>query len=221
MTGAATMLAIVTVTAALFGLAVWRLAIPREGWTLLAAALVFALAGYAWQGRPELPAAPGSSAEQASIPPGGLIDLRRALFGGVVPPSSFVSLADGFARAGDYARAAEFLNSAVAANPQDIEARVALGVALVLQGDGVVTPAARHAVREARERMPSHPAPHYFEGLNAAQEGNLLEAREAWMQALELAPEDAPYRPAIMAQLVQLERLLPRSAEQARPTAPR
>ena len=50
--------AVAALALAAFALAVLVMKLPRHGLTLFGAALVFGLAGYAWQGSPGQPSAP-------------------------------------------------------------------------------------------------------------------------------------------------------------------
>ena len=93
------------------------LLIAREGrrvWTLLASALVFALAGYAWQGSPDQPGAPTRSVSDVSPASEALIETRRRFYNveGIMP-SRFVVTADGFSRRGRHVDAAGLLRTRV------------------------------------------------------------------------------------------------------------
>ena len=96
---------IVALAAAAFAVAVLALRLPKSGWTLMGAALLFGLSGYALQGSPGLAGSPKSAA--ADLAPEGteLVEARRAIYG-PAPPSRFVTVADGFARRGQFADAA-------------------------------------------------------------------------------------------------------------------
>ena len=53
-------LILILLAAAAMGLALWR-GFPKPLWTMLGAALALGGVGYAWQGRPSLPASPPST----------------------------------------------------------------------------------------------------------------------------------------------------------------
>ena len=53
-----TWLPVIVLAAVTFAIAAFVLRTPKRGWTLIAAVLVFGLAGYALQGSPDLAAAP-------------------------------------------------------------------------------------------------------------------------------------------------------------------
>ena len=56
-------LAVLALAALGFRFAVWLFGLARSGWTLFGAALLFGLTGYAQQGSPGQPAAPGAGPE--------------------------------------------------------------------------------------------------------------------------------------------------------------
>lgn len=216
-----TWLVILALAGAGFALASVLFGLPRSAYALLGVALTLGLAGYAWQGSADLPGAPTS--ERAVAPPGqeAMIAARRAMFGGNIPPARYVAVADGFARRGQTQDAAGFLKLAIGQDPRNAEAWVALGNALVAHAQGTPTPAAIEAYKRAEQLAPRSPAPHYFAGLALLRTGRAPEARRAWDAALERVPADAPYRPIIVEQRAQLERLIEAmAARQAQGAAP-
>lgn len=189
-------------------LAVFVLRIPRGAITLLAATLLFGLAGYAWQGSPGMPAAPGIVAPS----PPGLDELsvksRREFYDASSLPSRFLITSDAFARRGDHIRAAAFANSAIRENPRDSEAWTALGNALVEHADGRLTPAALDAFRQGANAAPLDPAPQFFLGFALLREGSLERALLIWEQILQAAPENARWRPAMAERVERLRTVL-------------
>ena len=119
-------LAILALAVAGFAFAAFVLKLPRSSWTLFAAALLFGLAGYATQGAPDQPAAPKTA--QALDPGSGeaMVEARKEFYDEGVLPSRYVVTADGFARRGQYRDAIDFLRNAVAENPNDSQAWVAM-----------------------------------------------------------------------------------------------
>lgn len=199
---------ILLVAAAAFVIAAAVLRLPRAGWALFGAALLFGLTGYALQGQPGLAGSPKDPAPVASESGEALIIARRALFDPNQPPSRYVTVADGFARRGQYDDAAGFLRSAVQQNPRDTEAWLALGMALVEHADGVPTPAARYAFARAEASRPGHPGAAYFLGLAMLRAQQPQETRAIWARLIESAPADAPWLPAMRERLGQLDALL-------------
>ena len=104
--------------------------VAREGrrvWTLLASALVFALAGYAWQGSPDLEASPRQAVRDVSPASEALIEARKRFYSSEgIQPSRFVVTADAFSRQGQHADAVGLLRNGVSENPEDGEAWLAL-----------------------------------------------------------------------------------------------
>lgn len=190
------------------------LRLPRAGYTLLGAALLFGLAGYALQGSPGAPASPGRPAADARQTGELLVKARREFFDPAVLPSRFLITSDAYARRGDHLRAAGFAQSAVEENSSDVEAWTALGNALTEHAGGQLTPAALHAYGQAENRAPGSPAPGYFLGLAMLRSGQPGRARAIWAELVAQAPADAQWRPALAERLARLDRLLAQGPEQ-------
>lgn len=191
-----------------FAFAAIVLRLPKGGYTLLGAALLFGLAGYALQGSPGEPSAPAAPIAESNVTGELLVEARREFFNREVQPSRFLVTADAFARRGDHSRAAGFARSAVKDNPGDAEAWTALGNALVEHAGGQLTSAALHAYGQAERRAPGNPAPGYFLGLAYLQGGQAERTREIWAELLTGAPADAPWRPVLAERLARLDALL-------------
>lgn len=194
--------------AAAFLIAAFVLRLPRSGWTLFAAALLFGLAGYAFQGSPGMVGAPKISDESSNGGNLALVEARRQMFNPDRAPSRFVTVADGFARRGQFEDAVNILSGAVSENPDDGEAWLALANALVEHAEGLLTPAALHAYERAQTALPGHPAPAYFLGVSLIRSGKPMEARQLWAATLDRAPTDAPWRPEMEQRLTRLDDLL-------------
>ena len=191
-----------------FLIGVFALKLPRGGYTIVGAALVFGLAGYATQGMPGLPDAPGSRSDRDDATGELIVEARREFFDPATLPSRSMITSDAFARRGDYENAAGFARSATQDNPNDIEAWTALGNALVEHAGGQLTPAAIYAYGQAETRAPAQAAPGYFIGLSLLRSGQPQRTREIWAELLAAAPQDAPWRPALAERLGRLENLL-------------
>jgi cytochrome c-type biogenesis protein CcmH len=127
----ATLLAVAALTVAAFALAALLFKLPREAWTLFGAALVFGLAGYAWQGSPGLPAAPKTATASDNGTGEAMVEGRASLFSRTLPPPAYIVTSDAFARRGQFADAAAILQKGLSDNPRDLEGWLALGLALV------------------------------------------------------------------------------------------
>lgn len=186
----------------------------RGLWTLLGAIVVFGLAGYAWQGSPDYPAAPAKSSGEESAGNVGLVDARREFFSPSNASSSFVVFADGFARKGDFGRAARILQGTVAKNPDDGEAWLALGIALVEHAGGRMTKPAEFAMAQARAKLPGNPGPAFFEGVNTLRDGDLVQTRKLWVEGLQQSKDGAEGREFVAERVLGLDRLVEGMAAQ-------
>lgn len=198
----------IALAGALFLVAAFALRLPRAGWAAFGAALLFGLAGYAFQASPGMPSAPKAAAPEASETSAAMIDARREMFASSMPAGDFVVIADGFARRGQYGDAAEMLRGVVRENPANAEAWVALGHALIEHADGNPTPAAIYAFARAEKAAPGHPAPPYFLGLALLRVGRLEDTRALWAQTIADAPEDAEWLAPMRERLERLDALI-------------
>ena len=197
-----------------FLMAVFVIKLPRSAWALFGAALLFGLAGYALQGSPGLGGSPKIAQSQSNAGNLALVDARRQMFNPDRAPSRYVTVADGFARRGQFQDAAGILSGAVSQNSNDGEAWLALANALVEHADGSLTPAALYAYGQAQTVLPGHPGPSYFLGVSLIRSGRPLEARQLWADTLERAPADAPWRPQMEERLSRLDELLLQSVSE-------
>lgn len=211
-----TWLAVILLAAVALAFAVFALRLPRQGWTLFAAVLVFGLAGYTLQGSPELPAAPKSAQAVEQQSGEVIVSARRALFDPDMPPPGFLTLSDGFARRGRYEEAAQLLRNGLAENPDFGEGWLALANALVEHAGGRVTPAALFAFERADQTLDGHPGPAYFRGVAHLRSGEPAEAKEVWSHLLQKSPADAPWREDLAARIEQIDALIAQAS--AEPT---
>ncbi len=201
-------LSVILLAGAAFAAAVFLLKVNRGGWSLLGAALLFGLTGYALQGSPGQPAAPGAAVERERLDGGLLVEGRREFFDTSQLPSRWTLTGDGFARRGDYAQASGFYRSATQENPQDSEAWLALGIALVEHAEGNLTPGALYAFERAQQLDEDNGGPRYFLGVSWLRAGDAARAVELWRDALESAPEAAGWREALALRLERLESMI-------------
>lgn len=203
---------ILIIAVVVLGVMVFVLKLPRTGWEITAAALLFGVSGYALQGHPSQPGAPQAPVENAKLADETLLKERQQMGAAFGQGQTWLVLADALTRQGQYGAASEVLRKAISKSPNDADLWVALGNALVGHTDGVITPAAQFAFQKAANIAPDHPGPPFFMGLALAQTGRLAEARALWAQLLERSPADAPYRADLQARLQRLDSLI---AEQA------
>src|SRR3546814_4125023 len=81
--------------------------------------------------------------------------------------------------------------------PKDANLWLGLGNALMVHGNGILSPAAEFSFRKAIRLAPEQPAPAYFYGLALAQSGQLQQAEKIWGDLLARAPADAQWRPEL------------------------
>jgi len=199
---------ILLIAAVVFGVMAFVLKMPRSGWEITGAALLFGIAGYALQGHPGQAGAPHPAAESAKLADEALLKERQQMGSAFGKGQSWLILADALTRQGQFGAAADVLHNAIAKSPKDADLWVALGNALVGHSDGMITPAAQFAFQKAADIAPDHPGPPFFMGLALAQTGRLAEARTLWAQLLERSPPDAPYRADLEARLARLDSML-------------
>lgn len=191
------------------GVLLFVLKVPRGCREAVGSALLLGIAGYVTQGSPGLAGAPRDTAEPVSSNPKLLVELRAKVTNSGIPTNNhLVVIADGLARNGEYADAAEMLRGAVEEKPKDADAWVAMGNALVEHTGGALTPAALYAYRQAAKADPDAPGAPYFLGLAYAREGRLDETRALWLDLVKNAPEDASWRLPIAQQLMNLDELI-------------
>jgi cytochrome c-type biogenesis protein CcmH/NrfG len=186
--------------------AVWRFGrLDRSGLQLLAAALLLALAGYAWQGRPDLAGSPKAPPETQKVPDSAFAEMRQDMLGRFDTADRWLTIAEGFQRRGDTRGGAGLIRSGLREHPDNAILWIGYGNALVIHAGGLITPAAQLAFERAAQLAPDHPAPRFFFGLALAQSGRLDEAERTWRALLASAPPGAQWRPGVEAQLEQLE----------------
>ena len=204
-------LAVGALALAAFAFAVLALRLPRYGFTLFGAVLVFGLAGYAWQGAPGQPASPAAPAADTSNEGAAMVEGRAALFDRSRPPPAYLLTSDAFARRGQFADAAALLRGGLESNPRDQESWLALGMALVGHADGFVTPAALQAFSRAKAIAPDHPGAEYFLGFAYLQSGEVRAARNVWAGLVANSPPDAPWREGLEAEIARLDDMIARA----------
>jgi cytochrome c-type biogenesis protein CcmH len=171
----------------------------------IGAALLLALAGYAWQGRPELPGSPKPPPVRIAQDDSEFAQLREDMLGRFDRAAAWLTIAESYQRRGDTRGGAQIIKSALRESPDDADLWVGLGNALVVHGDGMMSPAAQLAFQRAQRLAPDHPGPRFFYGLALAQGGNFDEAERIWRRLLAEAPEEAEYRTTIQERLNALQ----------------
>src|SRR5690606_20770372 len=128
----------------------------------LAAALLFGLAGYAWQGSPAVPGKPVVACAAAQVRFDEALDEKRREIGERISRATpFLVMSDSYARRGETRDAANILLPALGKYPDDPHLWVGLGNALMAHGNGMMSPAANYAFRQALAVQPDGISPHY------------------------------------------------------------
>ena len=202
-------LAILSLTLVSFAIAAFTLRLPREGFAVFGAVLLFGLVGYAWQGSPGQPGSPKEPDIAVDRSSGDeMVSTRHQFFDSNIAKADFIVRADAFARQGKFSEASDFLRLGLRDNPQNIEGWIALGMALTAHADGVVTPASYYAYGKAREIDPSNPLPDVFLAESFLQTGQVRAARDTFARLLANAPEDAPWRTGVEQQVARLDQMI-------------
>lgn len=199
----------IAVAALALTVTIWLGRAPRAAWEVIAAALVFGLAGFAFQARPDQPGAPTAAAQDTAASGAAMVVARRRMnTGGATSGDRWLIPADALARQGQFADAAGMALGAVEQNPGSVDAWLAVANNLVAHAQGHLTPAALYAFDRARKADPAHPGPPYFMGLALAQNGLLAEGRTMWANLLARSPPDAPWRRDLTERLADLDQFI-------------
>jgi cytochrome c-type biogenesis protein CcmH len=183
--------------------------LPRTAWEISAAALLLGLAGYAWLGNPSLSGSPRSAQKTAAAAfDEDLVKQRRGLADRYGPAAPWLMISDGYGRRGQTREAANVLLSGLKETPKDANLWLGLGNALVAHGDGILSPGADYAFRQALRLEPEAPAPRYFYGLALAQAGQLKEARAQWAPLAAAAPDDSQVKAQLIANIARIDAIL-------------
>ena len=197
---------IVAALAVLTGLALgWFVRRDKAALQFLGAALLVALAGYAWQGHPSMAGRPKPPPQRKAVVESEFANIRQQMLGRFDRASAWLTMADGYQRAGDTEGAVQIIQSGLRDSPDDPDLWVGLGNALVLHANMMMTPAAQLAFQRAANIAPDHPAPRFFYGVALAQGGRFDEAERIWRQLLATAPADAQYRTLIEERLQAMQ----------------
>ena len=176
-------------------LILWRVGkLTRSGLELAGAALLLAVAGYAWQGSPDKPGTSVASREAMAKVDTATIQSRKDMMGQFGTEAQWLDFADTMTRMGETQGAVLAMRSGIRDNPKSADLWVGLGNALVAHGDGLISPAARFAFQHAAQLSPRHPAPPFFLGIALAQQGRNDEAAKLWTGLLNRSAKDAPWR---------------------------
>lgn len=190
--------------------------LPRSLWELAGAALLFGLAGYAWQGSPGLAGAPRAAVETAPRFDEELAKLRDSFGGQYGQTGQWLILSDGLARRGKTQEAANVIAAGLRARPDDAALWVGMGNALVLHGGGFISPSAEYSYNQAMRLAPQSAAAPFFYGLALADSGQYAPARKIWSDLRDKVPAESPLHAELTSYLARLDRILAGQAEAGR-----
>jgi cytochrome c-type biogenesis protein CcmH len=110
-----------------------------------------------------------------------------------------------YLRLGRFDDAVKARRNALRLNESTSEREVALGEALMLAADGVVTADAKAAFEKAAALDAGNAQARYFLGLSAEQDGNRSQAAEIWRALIAAAPADAHWIDFVRRALARIE----------------
>jgi len=185
---------------------------------------VAAVTTYGLLGSPDIPGAP--LAERLAAPPerGDVAILVRRVEEHLAKNPNdgqgYELLAPVYMRLGRPEDAVRAYAMAIRLLGPSAERQSALGEALTVGANGIVTADAVEAFKAAAALDPTEPRASYFLGLAAEQDGRPQEAARIWTAMAEQAPPNAPYLPMLRAALARVGAAAPASKAPAPPFAP-
>src|SRR3546814_17568862 len=136
---------LIVLMAALVFVALWRFGrFDKAALQFLGAALLIALAGYAWQGRPGLEGKPVPPPVREKLPDTAFAEVRGDMLGEFDVAAHWLTIADSYHRRGDTLNAAGVLGSALREHPNNAAPRAGLGNPLVPHAHATLPPAPAH-----------------------------------------------------------------------------
>jgi cytochrome c-type biogenesis protein CcmH len=191
--------------------------LPRITWEPLAAAILLAIAGYAYQGSPSQMGAPSNKVAEKSKAVEAVIDMRANMDQNFSNARPYLILSDSFARSGKYALAASYIRSGIRRHPKDADLWAGLGVQLILANDGKMSQPALLAFERVRKLSARHPAPDYFIGLDNVFEGKPDQALILWRKLLVDPPPNGKWVPKLESQVKGLAQMIDAASVPATP----
>jgi cytochrome c-type biogenesis protein CcmH len=191
--------------------------LPRISWEPLAAAILLAIAGYAYQGSPSQMGAPSAKVAQKSKVVEAVIDMRANMDQNFSYARLYLIPSDSFARSGNFSLAANYIRSGIKRYPKDADLWAGLAVQLILANDGKMSPPALLAFERVRKLSARHPAPDYFIGLDNVFEGRPDEALILWRKLLVDPPRNGKWMPKLESQVKGLTQMIDTASATATP----
>lgn len=180
---------------------------------------IVALPLYLKAGSPNLPdvplAARMANAEQTGDYEALVLKVEQHLAQNPDDLQGWQVLAPAYRRGERWADAAEAQRNIVRLSEPTAEAMADYGEALVLANQGIVSAEAHGIVGQALKLDPKLPKARFYDALALKQEGKSEEAKAAFEAFLKDTPEDAPWRPMLVAEMQDLSARPPALDSQA------
>lgn len=178
----------VAILAAAILLGLWRW-IGRDIGALqfVAAALLVACAGYAWQGRPSMAGVPKAQ-QSEQRPDSEFAILRREMLNQFDRAGAYLTTSEALLRDGNSLSAARMLHGQLERSPRDMALWLGYADALLAHAGGALTPASEMAFNRAAQVAPDHPAPRFFYALALAKIGQ-FDAAEQYLAQVMAMPQ--------------------------------
>ena len=125
----------------------------------------------------------------------------------------FQLIAPIYVRLGRFDDAARAYAATIRTLGDNADRRAALGQALVMAADGVVTADARGEFDKALAQDPKLPQARYFQAVAAEQDGDMPRAKTLWTALAADAPADAPWLATVRQHLDELDHPKPAVAQ--------
>ncbi len=193
----------------------------------LLVALPLLAGGLYWQfGRPDLPSRPfaeraAERAEQRRLAEGQsqpgrapqgrlpsvdtmIAQLERRVADQPDDLEAWTQLGRAYDLTGKFDQSVDAYRRAVALDGEDAGLQAALGEALVMVEDGMVTPAAKEAFERALALDAAEPRARFYQGLALLQAGDRKGAFDAWAGLIASSPADAPWVPELQRRVAAL-----------------
>jgi cytochrome c-type biogenesis protein CcmH len=113
-------------------------------------------------------------------------------------------LAPAYRRGLRFADAVEAHRNIVRLSPPDASLMADYAEAMVMAGEGMVSAEAHDIIGKALALDPKLPKARFYDALALKQEGKTEEAKAAFEAFLKDTPEDAPWRPMLLAEMQQM-----------------
>ena len=180
----------------------------RAGPAVAAGAAVLAVSAglYADVGRPDLPDAPLAARRDATTDfAAAIAKIEAHLAADPDDGRGLEVMAPIYMKMGRFDDAARTYRDLIRVVGPTPERRAALGQALAMAADGVVTAEAREAFDAALKDDPAMPQARFFQGLAALQDGDRAKARGIWTALAAGAPPGAPYVNIVRQRIAELD----------------